>query len=105
MTHVAVVLAAGKSTRMRSRLPKAAHPIAGRPLLAHVLIAAANALGIGATPALSPLEGASADAEDHSTRLVVVLGHEANRVQQALDATADVPRYRVAVQTEQLGTG
>ena len=32
-----VVLAAGQGTRMRSRLPKVLHPLAGRPLLAHVL--------------------------------------------------------------------
>jgi len=35
-----VVLAAGKGTRMRSALPKVLHPLAGRPLLAHVLEAA-----------------------------------------------------------------
>ena len=32
-----VVLAAGKGTRMRSSLPKVLHPLAGRPLLGHVL--------------------------------------------------------------------
>ena len=37
-----VVLAAGAGTRMRSRLPKVLHPLAGRPLLAHVLDAAAS---------------------------------------------------------------
>ena len=35
-----VVLAAGAGTRMRSRTPKVLHPLAGRPLLAHVLEAA-----------------------------------------------------------------
>ena len=35
-----VVLAAGAGTRMRSRTPKVLHPLAGRPLLAHVLDAA-----------------------------------------------------------------
>jgi len=39
-----VVLAAGQGKRMRSRLPKVLHPLAGRPLLAHVLDAA-HALG------------------------------------------------------------
>jgi bifunctional UDP-N-acetylglucosamine pyrophosphorylase/glucosamine-1-phosphate N-acetyltransferase len=39
-----VVLAAGQGTRMRSDLPKVLHPLAGRPLLAHVLVAA-QALG------------------------------------------------------------
>lgn len=35
-----IVLAAGEGTRMRSSLPKVLHPIAGRPLIAHVLAAA-----------------------------------------------------------------
>jgi len=39
-----IVLAAGQGKRMRSDLPKVLHPIAGRPLLAHVLDAA-RALG------------------------------------------------------------
>ena len=39
-----IVLAAGKGTRMKSALPKVLHPIAGRPMLAHVL-EAARALG------------------------------------------------------------
>ena len=42
---VAVILAAGKGTRMHSTLPKPLHPIAGRSMLAHV---------IGAAEALSP---------------------------------------------------
>ncbi|WP_165795722.1 NTP transferase domain-containing protein, partial [Methylobacterium frigidaeris] len=40
---LAVVLAAGKGTRMRSALPKVLHPIAGRPMLAHVLASVAEA--------------------------------------------------------------
>ena len=39
----AVILAAGLGTRMKSSLPKAAHPIAGRPMLRH-LIAACEAV-------------------------------------------------------------
>lgn len=38
-----IVLAAGKGTRMKSRLPKALHAIAGRSLLGHVLAASQNA--------------------------------------------------------------
>jgi cytosine/adenosine deaminase-related metal-dependent hydrolase len=40
-----VILAAGEGSRMRSRLPKVLHPLAGRPLLGHV-IDAARALGL-----------------------------------------------------------
>ena len=37
-----VVLAAGKGTRMKSALPKVLHPIAGKPMLAHVVDTARN---------------------------------------------------------------
>lgn len=57
-----VVLAAGKGTRMRSRRPKVLHPLAGLPLLEHVLRTAF---------ALSP------------RRVVVVLGHGAEEVREA----------------------
>jgi len=40
-TCLAIVLAAGEGTRMRSALPKVLHAIAGRSLLAHVLAAIA----------------------------------------------------------------
>src|ERR1700742_4509097 len=39
-SSLTVVLAAGEGTRMRSSLPKVLHPVAGEPLLAHVLHAA-----------------------------------------------------------------
>jgi bifunctional UDP-N-acetylglucosamine pyrophosphorylase/glucosamine-1-phosphate N-acetyltransferase len=42
-TCLAIVLAAGEGTRMRTRIPKALHPIGGRTLLAHVLAAAEQA--------------------------------------------------------------
>lgn len=44
-----IVLAAGKGTRMKSRLPKVLQPLAGRPLLAHVLDAASALGGKGIT--------------------------------------------------------
>jgi bifunctional UDP-N-acetylglucosamine pyrophosphorylase/glucosamine-1-phosphate N-acetyltransferase len=45
-TCLAVILAAGEGTRMRSSLPKVMHPVGGLPMLAHVLAAAG---GAGAT--------------------------------------------------------
>lgn len=39
-TSIAVILAAGKGTRMKSALPKVLHPLAGRPMIGHVLAAA-----------------------------------------------------------------
>lgn len=36
---LAVILAAGQGTRMRSQLPKVMHPVGNRPLLGHVLAA------------------------------------------------------------------
>ncbi|MFZ1152106.1 MAG: NTP transferase domain-containing protein, partial [Xanthobacteraceae bacterium] len=42
-TCLAIVLAAGEGTRMRSARPKVLHPLAGRSLLAHVLGSIAEA--------------------------------------------------------------
>jgi len=77
--HV-IILAAGQGTRMRSSLPKVLHPIAGRPMLEHVLDAAA---------ALAP------------ERVHVVVGHGADQVRQRL-VHRDV---NWVLQAEQLGTG
>ena len=75
-----IVLAAGPGKRMRSELPKVLHPLAGRPLLAHVLDAART---------LAP------------RRIFVVHGHGAERVRAMFpDAGVDW-----VVQAEQLGTG
>ncbi len=49
-----VILAAGKSTRMKSSLPKALHPIAGRPMLGHVLSTVAAIEGGRAVLVLAP---------------------------------------------------
>ena len=78
---VAIVLAAGKSKRMQSELPKVLHPVCGRPLVEYVLDAARQA-------------GAK--------RIVVVVGHKAEAVQAALAKHEDV---RFALQSEQKGTG
>ncbi|HET9403132.1 MAG TPA: bifunctional UDP-N-acetylglucosamine diphosphorylase/glucosamine-1-phosphate N-acetyltransferase GlmU [Burkholderiales bacterium] len=75
-----VILAAGQGKRMRSRLPKVLHTLAGRPLITHV-IAAARAL----KPA----------------RICVVYGHGGEQVPQALKAS-DLAFIK---QQPQLGTG
>jgi bifunctional UDP-N-acetylglucosamine pyrophosphorylase/glucosamine-1-phosphate N-acetyltransferase len=75
-----IVLAAGLGKRMRSQLPKILHPLAGRPLLAHVLATART---------LVP------------RKVVVVHGHGAEQVREAF-AGADVDWV---LQAEQLGTG
>jgi bifunctional UDP-N-acetylglucosamine pyrophosphorylase/glucosamine-1-phosphate N-acetyltransferase len=75
-----VVLAAGQGKRMRSRLSKVLHPLAGRPLLAHVLAAA---------QALSP------------RKIVVVHGHGADAVRSVFADAA----VQWVLQSEQLGTG
>ena len=43
MSATAILLAAGQGTRMKSALPKALHPIAGRPMLAHLIDSCAAA--------------------------------------------------------------
>lgn len=75
-----VILAAGQGKRMKSDLPKVLQPLAGRPILAHVLDAA-KALGAQA--------------------IHVVYGHGGDQVRAAL---ADEPVHWVQ-QAEQLGTG
>ena len=80
MTLAVVTLAAGKGSRMKSDLPKVLHPLAGQPMLAHVL-ASASPLG---------------EAQQH-----VVIGHGAEKVQQQI-TDFDV---NWAMQTEQKGTG
>jgi bifunctional UDP-N-acetylglucosamine pyrophosphorylase/glucosamine-1-phosphate N-acetyltransferase len=75
-----VVLAAGQGKRMRSHLPKVLHPLAGKPLLAHVLDTAAS---------LEP------------AHMCVVIGHGGERVREAF---ASRP-ISWAVQAQQLGTG
>ena len=69
---VAIVLAAGLGTRMRSTLPKVLHPMCGRPMLAYVLDAWTSTIdGAAAPPAVvvySPAVAAVAEAfADHAT--------------------------------------
>ena len=76
-----VILAAGQGKRMHSALPKVLQPLAGRPLLAHV-VATARALRPAA--------------------IHVVYGHGGEEVRKAFAADADL---KWALQAEQLGTG
>ena len=74
-----LILAAGLGKRMRSDLPKVLHPLAGRPLLAHVLDTA-RALG--------------------ASRIVVVHGHGGEKVRAAFPD----PAIEWVLQADQLGT-
>ena len=76
-----VILAAGLGKRMQSDLPKVLHPLAGKPMLAHVLDNARK---------LNP------------DRIVVVVGHGADRVKAAF---ANQPDLQFALQVPQHGTG
>lgn len=78
---LAVILAAGQGTRMRSQLPKVMHPVGNRPLLGHVL-AAVDAANI--------------------EQCAVVLGSGSRTVADYLKQAA--PAVRTFTQLEQLGT-
>ncbi len=75
------IMAAGKGTRLKSKLPKVLHEVGGKPLLAHVIAAAAEVV-----PA---------------SDIVAIIGYEAGRVRQAVVASG----IGFALQTEQRGTG
>jgi bifunctional UDP-N-acetylglucosamine pyrophosphorylase/glucosamine-1-phosphate N-acetyltransferase len=74
-----IVLAAGQGTRMKSKLAKVLHPVCGKPMIGHLV------------DALSRLR---------TDRTVVVVGHGAEAVRNALQDTVEY-----ALQSEQLGTG
>lgn len=75
-----IILAAGQGTRMRSNLPKVLHPLAGKPLLVHVIETAKS---------LEPLA------------LHVVYGHGGELVKERIND----PQIHWVEQTQQLGTG
>jgi len=79
-----VIMAAGKGTRMKSRLPKVLHRLGGRALLAHV---AGTAARIGARD------------------VVVVTGHGADQVEASMAGGIGDASLRFARQEPQLGTG
>jgi bifunctional UDP-N-acetylglucosamine pyrophosphorylase/glucosamine-1-phosphate N-acetyltransferase/UDP-N-acetylglucosamine pyrophosphorylase len=78
---LAIVLAAGKGTRMKSELPKVLVPVAGRPMIEFVLDAL-TAAGV--------------------RDIVVVIGYRGDLVRQMLAGRSGI---RFAEQREQLGTG
>ena len=79
MANYAIILAAGKGTRMKSDLPKVMHKVAGISMLEHVF----RSVG-----AINP------------EKTVTVVGHKAELVEQVLAGQSDFVR-----QSEQLGTG
>ena len=78
----ALLLAAGKGTRMQSDLPKVCHPVGGRPMVCAVVDACLRA---------------------GCERIVVVVGYKQELVRDALAEYGDTVEF--AVQEEQLGTG
>jgi len=76
-----VIMAAGKGTRLKSQRPKVLHEIGGKPLLTHVIAAAARIV-------------APAD-------IFLVVGHQAERVEAAVAHMG----VKFVLQAEQLGTG
>ena len=81
MSLTAVILAAGKSTRMKSKKPKALHEICGRPMVDYILRACYDA---------------------GATRILMVVGHGKDEV---IDRFGHDKRITFVEQTEQLGTG
>jgi bifunctional UDP-N-acetylglucosamine pyrophosphorylase/glucosamine-1-phosphate N-acetyltransferase len=75
------IMAAGKGTRLKSRHPKVLHEVAGKPILAHVIATAKQVV-----PA---------------SDIFVIVGHEADRVREAVRDTG----VNFVLQTEQRGTG
>jgi bifunctional UDP-N-acetylglucosamine pyrophosphorylase / glucosamine-1-phosphate N-acetyltransferase len=93
-TCLAIVLAAGEGTRMRSARPKVLHTIAGRSLLAHVLEAVRKAGSTMATVVVGP--GAEAVAAEASQALpgaeIVVQGERRGTAHAVLAARAAIAR-------------
>jgi bifunctional UDP-N-acetylglucosamine pyrophosphorylase/glucosamine-1-phosphate N-acetyltransferase len=81
VSTTAIILAAGKSTRMKSRRPKALHGICGKPMLQYVLDACYDA---------------------GCTRILMVVGHGKDEIIAQFDSDK---RIEWVEQTEQLGTG
>jgi len=78
--YAALIMAAGMGTRMKSKLCKVLHPVAGRPMISYV----SDAVRIAG------LE-----------KIVVVVGHQSDEVKRAVAGNG----IEFAVQEPQLGTG
>lgn len=81
-TCLAVVLAAGDSTRMKSSMSKVLHPVGGRPMIAHVMTSIASS-GV--------------------SDVALVFGRDAEKVEKA--ASIEGLAVEGVLQTERLGTG
>jgi len=79
MNFKAIILAAGKGTRMKSKHPKVIHKVCGKEMVNHVIDVSKNS-GV--------------------KDVVVILGHEADRVNEQLGKDCTTIK-----QEEQLGTG
>jgi len=80
MSTTVIILAAGKGTRMRSQLPKVLQPLAGQPLLGHVINTAKKL---------------------NASNIITIYGHGGDRVQQQFAQE----QIQWVEQAEQLGTG
>lgn len=75
----AIILAAGKGTRMKSKLYKVLHPVAGKPMVEHII---------------------ERVVETQPADIVTIVGHGAEMVKEQLG-----DRSQYVLQAEQLGTG
>src|SRR3984885_3584665 len=75
------IMAAGKGTRLKSKHPKVLHEVGGKSILAHVIASAQKVV----------------PAQD----IFVIIGHEADRVREAVASTG----VNFVLQAEQRGTG
>src|SRR5258708_4864378 len=84
---LAIVLAAGLSTRMKSKTPKVLHPVAGRPLVTHIL-RTVRAAGARPLVVLSKESAAARELFDDGTRVAI---------QEVARGTGDAVRVALAV--------
>ncbi len=75
----AIILAAGKGTRMKSKLYKVLHPVSGKPMVEHII---------------------NRVSETKPDEVITIVGHGAEQVKAQLGE-----RSKYALQAEQLGTG